>query len=72
MKNLGLTLIVFGFAIALAGVLLYAGVSFSWLGRLPGDIRIVKPGYSIYIPITTCILVSIVVSIVFYIIRALR
>jgi uncharacterized membrane-anchored protein len=72
MKNLGLTLIVFGAVIAVAGALLYAGVSFSWLGRLPGDIRIVKPGYSIHVPITTCIVISLVVSFILYVIRMLR
>jgi hypothetical protein len=72
MKNIGLTLIMLGAVIALAGALLYAGVGWSWLGRLPGDIRIVKPGYGVYIPITTCIVISIVLSLIFYVIRMLR
>jgi hypothetical protein len=72
MKNLGLTLVILGFVIAAAGALLYAGAGLSWLGRLPGDIRIVKPGYSISIPITTCIVISIAVSVVLYLIRMLR
>lgn len=72
MKSLGLTLILLGAFLAVVGALLWAGVSFSWLGRLPGDIRIVKPGYSIFIPITTCIVISLAVSVVLYIIRMLR
>jgi len=72
MKHLGLTLIVLGAAVAAVGALLWAGVSFSWLGRLPGDIRIVKPGFSIFIPITTCIVISIAVSVILYVIRMLR
>jgi hypothetical protein len=72
MKNLGLTLILLGAVAAVAGALLYAGVGLSWLGRLPGDIRIVKPGYTISIPITTCIVVSIVVSLIFSLIRMVR
>jgi hypothetical protein len=72
MKNLGLTLILLGAVVAAAGALLYAGAGLSWLGRLPGDIRIVKPGFSIYIPITTCIVISIVISLVLYLIRVLR
>lgn len=72
MKDLGLILILLGVVTAAAGALLWAGVSFSWLGRLPGDIRIVKPGFSIFIPITTCIVISIIASAVFYVIRMLR
>ncbi|MFM7141536.1 MAG: DUF2905 domain-containing protein [Alphaproteobacteria bacterium] len=36
------------------------------LGRLPGDISIQRPGFSFYFPITTSILVSIVVSAILY------
>ena len=69
MKNLGITLVFLGAFVTLIGVLLYAGVGLSWIGRLPGDIRIVKPGFSIYLPITTCIVLSAFVSAVLFIIR---
>jgi hypothetical protein len=52
----------------IAGVLLViAGIFWPWLiklpfGRLPGDIIINKPGMKVYIPVTTMILVSIIVS----------
>jgi hypothetical protein len=72
MKNLGLTLVILGLATALAGALLYYGTGLSWLGRLPGDIRIVKPGCSVFIPLTTCIVISIAVSVILYLIRMLR
>jgi Protein of unknown function (DUF2905) len=39
------------------------------LGRLPGDIWIRRPGFGLYIPITTSIVVSIVLSILFWILR---
>ncbi len=72
MKNLGITLVFLGALVTLIGALLYAGVGLSWVGRLPGDIRIVKPGFSIYLPITTCIVLSAFVSAVLFIIRMSR
>jgi H+/Cl- antiporter ClcA len=60
---LGLILVVVG------GVLWLSGNKLSWLGNLPGDIRIEKENVKIYIPITTMILVSVVLSLVFWLIR---
>ena len=42
------------------------------LGKLPGDIHIKKDGFSFYFPVVTCILVSIVISLVLYIINRLK
>jgi hypothetical protein len=41
------------------------------LGRLPGDIRIETNGTRIYIPITTCVLLSVVLSVAVWIVRTL-
>lgn len=38
-----------------------------WLGRLPGDIHIEKDNFSFYFPVTTCIILSIIISIIFFI-----
>jgi len=43
------------------------GGLFSWFGKLPGDIRIQGENYSIYAPIASMLLISIVLSILFYI-----
>jgi hypothetical protein len=53
--------------IALGLVLLVVGVVVQWgpgipLGRLPGDLRIERPGFTLYVPITTSIVVSVVLS----------
>lgn len=53
---------------------LLAALAWPWLsrlpvGRLPGDIHIVRDGFSFYLPITTCVLVSAVVSLVLWLIR---
>ncbi|MCY1527487.1 hypothetical protein D9M68_625550 [compost metagenome] len=61
----------------LGAVLLAAGAAWPWLsrlpfdrlGRLPGDLHIVRDGFGFYLPVTTCILVSIVVSVVIWLLR---
>jgi hypothetical protein len=72
MKQIGIMLILAGLAIVIVGAFLYFGGTVSWLGKLPGDIRIIKPGYRIYIPITTSIIVSIVITLILYLIRMIR
>ena len=61
-------LIVIGTAILVAG-LLWPWLSQLPLGRLPGDLVIERPNFRAYIPITTMILVSIVISILLWIFR---
>lgn len=53
----GLILVVFGALFMLGGRI-------PWLGKLPGDISIHKEGFSFYFPITTSIIISIILSIV--------
>jgi uncharacterized protein HemY len=55
-------------------VLVLAGLAWPWLsklpwGRLPGDIHIVREGFSFHFPIVTCIVVSVLLSILFWILR---
>ena len=68
---LPVSLIVVGLAIALIGVLAWAG-ALSWFGRLPGDIRVERPNMRVYIPITSMVLVSVVLSVVLAIARRMR
>ena len=68
-KNIGSLIIIFGFIVVLLGALIYfAGGSLSWFGNLPGDIKIEGKNFNFYFPITTMILVSIVLNIVIRII----
>jgi hypothetical protein len=59
----------------LLGILcVLAGVGWPWIsrlpfGRLPGDIHIVREGYQFHFPVVTCVLISIVLSILFWIFR---
>ncbi len=62
------TLIIIGAAIIVAG-LLWPYLTRLPLGRLPGDIIIAKPHLKIYIPITTMILVSVVISIIMWLLK---
>lgn len=66
--QLGKLLIVLGLIVVIAGFILYSGNGniFSWIGNLPGDIRIKGENYSIYIPITTMILFSLVLTCIFW------
>ena len=66
--SLGSMLIVLGLGLALIGLAVSFGL-FGWFGRLPGDIRIERESVRVYFPITSMIVVSIVLSLVFYIVR---
>jgi hypothetical protein len=67
----GLLLIAGGVLLILTGLLVWSG-ALSWFGRLPGDIRIERPGMRVYAPITSMVLVSVVVSLILAVLRRLR
>lgn len=63
-------LIITGLVLVLVGLIWYfLGDKLGWVGRLPGDIRIERPGLKVYIPITTMILASLLLSLIMYLIR---
>ncbi len=62
MQEIGKLLMILGLVAVILGAALWSGVGSGWLGRLPGDIRIERNGSGFYFPIVTCILISIVVS----------
>ena len=65
MPELGKLLVIFGGVIILIGFVLWSGFGASWLGRLPGDIRIERGNSTFYFPIVTCIIISVVLSVLF-------
>ena len=69
MQELGKLLVVFGVVAVLIGAALWTGVGAGWLGRLPGDIRIERGNSGFYFPIVTCIIISIVVSLILSFLR---
>jgi heme/copper-type cytochrome/quinol oxidase subunit 4 len=61
-------LITVGLLIAVVG-LLWPWMTKLGLGRLPGDLRIDKPGFTFYAPFTTMLIISIVVSLAIWLLR---
>ena len=69
MSELGKMLVILGLLIAVVGAALWAGVGRGWLGRLPGDIQYHKGNFTFYLPIVTCIVISLVLSLVLWLFR---
>ncbi len=69
MSGMGKILIIAGCLMALLGVVLVFADKIPWLGRLPGDISIKRDNFSFYFPLTTSILLSILISLVLYFFR---
>ena len=70
-SSAGLWLIGAGIVLVLAGALAYLGW-LSWFGRLPGDLRIERPNTRVYIPITSMLLLSLLLSVLMAIINRFR
>ncbi len=67
--EIGKLLVVVGGVILLVGLALWSGFGAGWLGRLPGDIRIEGKHSAFYFPIVTCIILSIILSLLFALFR---
>jgi len=66
MQHIGKMLILLGIILAaIGGFMLIAG-RISWIGRLPGDILLQKKNFTFYFPLATSILVSIVLTLLFW------
>jgi DUF2905 family protein len=66
--DLGKILIAFGLLIALAGVVLVLVGRVPWIGRLPGDIYIQRGNFTFYFPLATSLLLSVVLTLIFYLV----
>ncbi len=69
MPDLGKTLLTIGAVIAAIGALLMLSGKLPWLGRLPGDIYIRKENFSFSFPLTTCLLISALISLILWLLR---
>jgi len=69
MNEVGKFLLVAGLLLAVVGLVLWSGFGKSWLGRLPGDIHYTKGNFSFYFPFVTCLLLSILLTIVLWLFR---
>ena len=66
MNDVAKFLIVFGFLIAVVGIVLALVGRVPWIGRLPGDIHIQRGNWTFYFPFATSLLLSVVLSLVLY------
>jgi uncharacterized membrane protein len=72
MPQLGKILITIGIILVIAGLIVYfTGNKLGWIGHLPGDIRIEKENFRFYFPITTMILISVILTFILWIVRKL-
>jgi hypothetical protein len=69
MNDLGKILVVAGLFIAVVGVLLWSGFGKGWLGRLPGDINYSRNNFSFHFPIVTCLVLSVVLTLLFWLFK---
>jgi uncharacterized protein HemY len=73
MQQLGKILILAGILLMIAGaLLLIPGNKLGWMGHLPGDIRIERENFRFYFPVTTLIIISLILNLVFWVIRKLH
>lgn len=70
-QSIALLLLVVGAVVMLSGLAVWSG-ALSWFGRLPGDVRVERPGLRVHVPITSMILLSIALSLVLALARRLR
>jgi hypothetical protein len=68
MRDFGRLLVMIGLGTAVVGFVLW-GLSPKWLGRLPGDIRIERGNFSFYFPIVTCVVISLILTLIFSLFR---
>jgi hypothetical protein len=69
MSELGRFLIFIGVILVAVGAVLLLAPKIPWLGRLPGDISFKRGNVSFYFPLGTCILISIILTLILYLWR---
>jgi len=65
-SDFGKILIVIGLVIAIVGVLIAMGGKIPWIGRLPGDVVIKGEKFTLFFPVATSILISVILSLIFW------
>ncbi len=69
MAGIGRMLVLLGLVLVGLGALLALSDKVPWLGRLPGDIYVKRDNFTFYFPLTTCILISVGLTLLLYLFR---
>jgi uncharacterized membrane protein YczE len=69
MSDLARILIIVGIILVGLGVALWLVPKVPWLGKLPGDMIVKRDRFTFYVPLGTCILISLVLTLIFYLFR---
>jgi hypothetical protein len=69
---MGKLFILIGTVLLIVGLIMQFDIKIPYIGKLPGDIAIEKEHFSFYFPITSSILISIVLIAIFYVIGKFR
>jgi Protein of unknown function (DUF2905) len=70
MQEIGKFVLIIGLVLVAIGAVLWRFPSlFGWVGKLPGDISVQKGNFSFYFPVVTCILVSILITLLSWLFR---
>ena len=72
MDAIGRSFVLLGIVLVVVGFLLSAAPSIPWLGKLPGDLRFDWSGFRVYLPLTTSLLLSVVLSLLLQLLSKLR
>ena len=65
---LGKILILFGFLLVILGIFVSFFEKIPYLGKLPGDIYVKKGNFTFYFPLASCLVISVILSLIFYLI----
>ncbi len=69
MADLGKLLLLFGIVLVVLGALLMLGGRIPWLGKLPGDLHYKTDHVTVFFPLTTSILLSVVLTVLLWLLR---
>lgn len=72
MTGFAKTIIVLGIVLVLAGLILLLVQKLPFIGKLPGDIVIKRENFTFYFPLTTSVLISIIVSLILYLVSKFK
>ncbi|MBN2366388.1 MAG: DUF2905 domain-containing protein [Calditrichaeota bacterium] len=68
-QTLGKILVILGIFITIIGLVLFLGHKIPLIGRLPGDILIQRKNFTFYFPVTTLIIINLIILLIVYLVK---